>query len=111
MADITATDVLHQMKNTQKGTHHHHNEHGGTAGSSDSNSVKTDLEKHASHGAGYDMSGIPVEDGEYVVTAKTWAVVIVLALSYGVSFWPVPYFSTIQTQMATQFGSPTYGTW
>ncbi|TKA34488.1 hypothetical protein B0A54_14191 [Friedmanniomyces endolithicus] len=50
------------------------------------------------------------EDG--VVTMKTWAVVVVLAASYGISFWPVPFFSTIQGGMATSFGSEAaQGTW
>ncbi len=65
------------------------------------------------------------------MTAKTWAVVVVLALQYGtlsdagggrttltmaacagISFWPVPFFSTIQSEMAVQFGSPAQaGAW
>lgn len=33
-------------------------------------------------------------------------------MSYGFSFWPVPFFSTIQNQMAASFGaSPRMGTW
>ncbi len=69
-------DTLHAMKHDQKGTKHVHNENQ-VEGSHSSDSEKTDLEKHASHGAGYDLSGLPVEDGEYIVTAKTWAVVMV----------------------------------
>ncbi|KAF7196765.1 Trichothecene efflux pump TRI12 [Pseudocercospora fuligena] len=46
------------------------------------------------------------------VTTKTWLVVVVLAASYGLSFWPVPFFSQIQNQMSAQFGSdPAMGTW
>jgi MFS family permease len=64
------------------------------------------------------------------VTFKTWAVVVVsfllprssetpgliakqvLAASYGISFWPVPFFSTIQSQMAVELGSEAaMGTW
>lgn len=86
----------------------------------------SDAEKHA----GRDIYPVPTEDQEYVVTKKTWLVVMVghlslvlndsewltcnktLAFSYGVSFWPVPFFSTIQTQIVTEFGtSPLYGTW
>ena len=75
MADIQALDILHDMKHSEKGTKHVHNEN--QLDRNSSNSAQDDLEKHASHGAGYDMSSIPVADGEYVVTAKTWAVVIV----------------------------------
>ena len=69
-------DTLHAMKHDAKGTKHTDHENR-LDGSYSSDSDKTDLEKHVSHGAGYDMSGLPVENGEYVVTAKTWAVVIV----------------------------------
>jgi len=131
MADIRAMDLEHSMKHTVAGTKHSHHENASELGNRSGNlpSSAEDLEKHPSHGAGYDMSHLPVEDGEYVVTPKTWAVVAVgfrhikhadhlliinfktLAFSYGISFWPVPFFSTIQTQMATQFGSPGGGTW
>ncbi|KUJ21446.1 MFS general substrate transporter [Mollisia scopiformis] len=44
------------------------------------------------------------------VTAKTWAVV--LAASYGISFFPVPFFSTIQNDIAAELGSTVaQGTW
>ena len=68
MADVTATDVLHQMKQTEKGDQDEHREALPAAQNGN------DLEKHASHGAGYDLSHLPMDDGEYVVTAKTWAV-------------------------------------
>lgn len=72
MADIRTIDTLHTMKQTEKGGHAHiEKEH------SNSDSSLVDMEKTASHGAGYDMDGIPMTDDEYVVTAKTWAVVIV----------------------------------
>lgn len=131
MADIAATDVLHDMKQTQKHGGQHHEHSPNTNGSEDS---QRDMEKTASHGAGYDLSHIPMDDGEYRVTAKTWAVVVVLSLSYGmdhtlmfttlvscmslyngntgISFWPVPFFSTIQSSMAEQFGAnPAQGAW
>lgn len=72
---------------------------------------------------------ISQEDAEPIVTLKTWLVVIVsvlssaqreqplkrfqvLSASYGISFWPVPFFSQIQTQMSASFGSePAMGTW
>ncbi|KAK3683274.1 hypothetical protein LTR37_020387 [Vermiconidia calcicola] len=105
MADITATDILHDMKESKK--HAVHEEYAGSNEKS-----QHDIERTASHGAGYDLSNIPLEDGEYAVTAKTWAVVVVLAMSYGISFWPVPFFSTIQSTMAASFGAnPAYGTW
>lgn len=35
-----------------------------------------------------------------------------LAFSYGTSFWPVPFFSTIQGEMAAQLGAAAaQGTW
>jgi MFS family permease len=65
----------------------------------------------AVHVEGYDLSH-SVTSGDAVVTPKTWAVVVVLAASYGISFWPVPFFSTIQSQMAAEFGSaPVQGAW
>lgn len=37
-----------------------------------------DIERTASHGAGYELSHLPVDEhGEYMVTLKTWAVVVV----------------------------------
>jgi hypothetical protein len=126
MVDITAADLLHAMKQDERGPGYAHKEHD----KSTSDSSLTDMEKTASHGAGYDMDGIPMNNGEYRVTAKTWAVVIVsllnlrrlltvddanhpktLALSYGISFWPVPFFSTIQSTIATDFGAPQLGAW
>lgn len=71
----------------------------------------------------------PHTNGSDQVTMKTWAIVVVkpslshgsrgcsnicqvLALSYGISFWPVSFFSIIQNQLATEFGSaPQEGTW
>ncbi len=74
MADIAAADVLHNMHNAKKGKDHAHLEHDkGDSGDSSLN----DVEKTASHGAGYDLDGIPMDNGEYKVTAKTWAVVMV----------------------------------
>lgn len=53
------------------------------------------------------QSYIPQDDEEYNVTLKTWYVVMILALSYGISFWIVPSLSSIQTTVATQLGYPT----
>ena len=77
MADIPSTGVLHNMKETEKNTHHDENAH--YENSSDGNGKsKDDIEKTASHGAGYDLSHLPVDEhGEYKVTMKTWAVVVV----------------------------------
>ncbi|KAF2744998.1 MFS general substrate transporter [Sporormia fimetaria CBS 119925] len=52
-------------------------------------------------------SHIPQSDEEYVVTFKTWCVVAILALSYGISFWIVPAISACQTVTATQLGDPS----
>jgi len=33
-------------------------------------------------------------------------------MSYGISFWPVPFYSTIQSLLAVEFGSTAaQGTW
>ncbi|KAF2646137.1 MFS general substrate transporter [Massarina eburnea CBS 473.64] len=49
----------------------------------------------------------PQTDEEYTVTLKTWCIVIILALSYGISFWIVPALSACQTVTATQLGDPS----
>lgn len=41
------------------------------------------------------QSYIPQNDEKYNVTLKTWCVVMILALSYGISFWIVPSLSSI----------------
>lgn len=74
-----AIDLEHSMKHTRAGVIHSQHEHASEHGKLGNNlsSSGEDLEKHASHGAGYDTSHIPKVDGDYVVTAKTWAVVVV----------------------------------
>ena len=47
---------------------------------------------------------IPQRDEDYVLTWKTWAVVWILAWSYGISFWIVPSMAAAQTVAATQLG-------
>ncbi|EXJ91935.1 hypothetical protein A1O3_00485 [Capronia epimyces CBS 606.96] len=54
---------------------------------------------------------VPSDDDEYEVTAKTWVVVSVLALSYAISFFVVPTVSYVQSTIATQLGSPQDATW
>jgi MFS family permease len=95
-----------------------HREHG-------SDTHSHDLEKRGYAGEHGDA---PRDDD--AVTMKTWAVVLVsliyqselattgdlllqvLAASYGISFWPVPFFSTIQSEMAVELGSQAIqGTW
>ncbi|KAL5377440.1 hypothetical protein DPSP01_009778 [Paraphaeosphaeria sporulosa] len=49
----------------------------------------------------------PQTDIQYHVTIKTWCVVTILALSYGISFWIVPAISACQTVTATQLGDPS----
>ncbi|KAH7113752.1 fungal trichothecene efflux pump, partial [Dendryphion nanum] len=52
-------------------------------------------------------SYLPQDDEEYNVTFKTWCVVGILSLSYGISFWIVPALSSCQTVTATQLGDPS----
>ncbi|KAF2466187.1 MFS general substrate transporter [Lindgomyces ingoldianus] len=59
-----------------------------------------DIEKAAT-------SYLPQSDDQYNVTLKTWCVVIILALSYGISFWIVPALSAVQSVTATQLGDPS----
>ncbi|KAF2637534.1 MFS general substrate transporter [Massarina eburnea CBS 473.64] len=48
---------------------------------------------------------------EDVVTMKTWAVIVILSASYGLSFWIVTTIGAIQTQVATKLGNPGNGAW
>ncbi|KAF1943765.1 MFS general substrate transporter [Clathrospora elynae] len=58
------------------------------------------------------MTGyLPRSDEEYNVTLKTWCVVSILALSYGISFWIVPSLSACSAVVATQLGDPTKAAW
>ena len=45
------------------------------------------------------------------VTAKTWTVVTVLALSYAVSFWPVPNLSYFEGVLAPALGNASNAVW
>ena len=45
------------------------------------------------------------------VTAKTWIVVTVLALSYAISFWPVPNLSYFQSVLAPALGNAENAVW
>ncbi|KAK5003666.1 hypothetical protein LTR28_009884, partial [Elasticomyces elasticus] len=86
----------------------HHEVHP-MAGSDD---AKRDLEKTPTRESNYDLSRIATEDQDYFVTAKTWVVVWAMSLSYAASFWPVPFFSTIQRQVAVSVGAPSsQGSW
>lgn len=51
------------------------------------------------------------EDDPGVVTTKTWVVVCILSIGYGLSFWPIPLFAAIQGQVAAEFGTPTEYIW
>ncbi|KAH7072381.1 fungal trichothecene efflux pump-domain-containing protein [Paraphoma chrysanthemicola] len=98
---------MHEGKNS--GHEHHERVVEQDDHSRDSDGNSSDIEKR-SHGIERLDSSVPREDD--AVTLKTWAVVVVLAASYGISFWPVPFFSTIQSQMAVSFGaSAAQGTW
>lgn len=57
--------------------------------------------------AGY----LPQSDDDYVLTWKTWAVVWILAWSYGISFWIVPSVAASQAVIATQLGDVTQQAW
>ncbi|KAH7370985.1 fungal trichothecene efflux pump [Pyrenochaeta sp. MPI-SDFR-AT-0127] len=57
--------------------------------------------------AGY----LPRSDEEYNVTMKTWCVVLILSLSYGISFWIVPSLSACAAVVATQLGDATKAAW
>lgn len=93
---------------------------------------RSNLSDSSNHGADVEKSRTaatyPVNDEDYVVTAKTWTVVIVLACAYGVScpqafrrtmvtdksklsFWIVPAIAVIATPVATALGDPTGGIW
>lgn len=77
--------------------------------SEDEHISNVDVEKRPQTTAVYDDPSSC--DGD-AVTAKTWLVVFVLASSYGISWWVVPFISTIQSQMAVEFGSQAaLGTW
>jgi len=95
-------DYMKQVQSDHREYHPDSGQHAPPGGLPDG-----DLEKKV------DASPRPREsDEDGVVTMKTWAVVVVLAASYGISFWPVPFFSTIQGGMATSFGSEAaQGTW
>nr|OQO28755.1 hypothetical protein B0A51_02524 [Rachicladosporium sp. CCFEE 5018]OQO32478.1 hypothetical protein B0A51_00267 [Rachicladosporium sp. CCFEE 5018] len=97
-----ATNEMKQSYNN-----HHEFERDSDQLSQPSDTRQRDPEKRVAEGAVYRGSG---EDDK--VTMKTWAVVVVLAASYGLSFWPIPFFSTIQGTMAVEFGSnAAQGTW
>ena len=64
-------------------------------------------ENIGNHGhASYDLP-----DDAYVVTIKTWIVVVILSISYGVSFWIVPAISSIQNTIAAGFGDAAMATY
>ncbi|KAK5032456.1 hypothetical protein LTR13_007279 [Exophiala sideris] len=57
------------------------------------------------------ISGIPEEEEEPVVTLKTWVVVMILSCGYGLSFWPIPVMASIGSLVATELGEPTRAYW
>jgi MFS family permease len=72
--------------------------------------VNSDIEKHATE-QNANSSHIPANDDEYVVTFKTWVVVSILALSYGISFWIVPSLSSVGASVGAQLGDATQAAW
>jgi hypothetical protein len=79
MADIPSNDVLHDMKEIAKNMHHEGSNYYEANSPTDSNDKsQEDIEKTAPNGADWQLSHLPVDErGEYVVTMKTWAVVVV----------------------------------
>ncbi|KAK5699939.1 hypothetical protein LTR97_006073 [Elasticomyces elasticus] len=69
--------------------------------------VKVDERRNSVNGLDEKATYLPANDDEYVVTWKTWFVVSILALSYGISFWIVPSAAAAQTVIATQLGDAT----
>jgi hypothetical protein len=89
MADIPSSDFLHDMKETEK-THHEGGNHHEASSTTDSNGKsQKDIEKTAPNDADWQLSHLPVDEhGEYVVTMKTWAVVVVSFIYMRrVKFW------------------------
>lgn len=79
MADLPAADILHDMRESEKRTELGQSTHREDTESPDSNEkTYKDVERTASHGQGYELSHLPIDEhGEYVVTMKTWMVIIV----------------------------------
>lgn len=53
----------------------------------------------------------PEDDEEPIVLAKTWVVVFILSMGYGLSFWPIPVFAAIEANLAAEFGAPESYIW
>jgi len=53
----------------------------------------------------------PPSEAEPVVTPKTWVVVFILSMGYGLSFWPIPVFAAIQSEVAASMSDPTGYIW
>lgn len=91
---------------TEKAAYASHMEHHPDASSTQS----SDVEKHVV--AEEAIAARVISRDEDVVTFKTWVVVWAMAFSYGACFWPVPFFSTIQSTVAVELGSTAgNGTW
>ncbi|KAH0830965.1 hypothetical protein FOPE_01961 [Fonsecaea pedrosoi] len=67
-----------------------------------------DLNEVEVKGSSFELAG---EETEPVVTPKTWIVVFIMAMGYGLCFWPVPVFAAIGTQVATSKGDPDKAAW
>ncbi|KAF3342190.1 Aldehyde reductase 2 [Verticillium dahliae VDG2] len=86
-----------------------------TAATEDGSSMRqqsqVDVEKtrDALHAENQDMAFVPNDDTGYNVTFKTW--IVILALSYGISFWIVPALSAAQAVVSAQLGDPTASAW
>lgn len=81
----------------------HHEDHLST----NMDDTKADFEKRESAN---ELARVPTE--QTFVTVKTWVVVWAMSLSYAASFWPAPFFSQIQSEMAVHLGATAgQGTW
>lgn len=56
-------------------------------------------------------SRIPEVAAEPVVTFKTWIVISIQSLGYGLSFVPVPVMAAVGANIATDVGDPTSNLW
>lgn len=70
-------------------------------------------EKTSQHHVEISSEQLSQEEAEVapVVTPKTWVVVFILSMGYGLSFWPIPVFAAIQTELATSLGDPNGYIW
>lgn len=74
---MTATHGIDQAKREEESIGFNHNEHYGPKSKERTEARNLDSKRHGPHGTGHGLSKISTDDAEYIVTAKTWAVVVV----------------------------------